>query len=248
MAGMMVSSPPAASAEDRPAWQYGLAFSYLTGDYGADENTDILYGAAVLKRFFPRGDVTATIPWLDVSGGGVTLIDGGAEPIAGAAGGSGLGDIVLKGRYYAVQQSGPLPFIDLVASLKLPTASEAKGLGTGKQDFTLAAEFARVLPGNRWIVLGELGHTFVGDPSGYDASNRWLYNLGLACRTSPRTMLSGYLEGRTAVFAGNDDPLSLLLGGEFKLTPGLYLDTMVETGLNDGAPDLGVTIAIRKRI
>jgi hypothetical protein len=244
---MLIASAALSSANEGPTWQYGLSFSYLTGDYGEDEDTDILYTAATLKRYFEKGDVTLTVPYLDISEG-VTFIDGGAEPVPGATGGSGLGDIILKGRYYAVEQSDLLPYIDLVGSVKIPTADEDKGLGTGETDFTVMAEFARRLDNDAWFVLGELGYTFVGEPSGYDADNRWLYSVGLACEVDPKLTLSGYLDGRTAIFDGNEDPLSILLISEYKFRPDLRLDTLLEIGLNDGAPDLGITVGLRKRM
>jgi len=248
IAGMLLASPDFSFADEAPTWQYGLSFSYLTGDYGEGDDTDIFYTAATLKRYLDKGDVTLTIPYIDISDDGVTFIDGGAEAVAGASGGSGLGDIILKGRYYAVEQDGPLPYIDLVGSIKFPTADEDKGLGTGETDFTVMAEFARRLENDAYIVLGELGYTFVGEPSGYDADNRWLYSVGLAYEVDPKVTVSGYLDGRTAIFKGNDDPLSVLLIGEYKFRPDLRLDTMLELGLNDGAPDFAITFGLRKRI
>ena len=248
IAGMLMASPDFSFAEEGPTWQYGLSFSYLTGDYGEDDDTDIFYTAGTIKRYLDKGDVTLTIPYIDISDDGVTFIDGGAEAVAGVSGGSGLGDIILKGRYYAVEQDGPLPYIDLVGSIKFPTADEDKGLGTGETDFTVMAEFARRLEDDAWIVLGELGYTFVGEPSGYDADNRWLYSVGLAYEVDPKVTVSGYLDRRTAIFKGNDDPLSILMIGEYKFRPDLRLDTMLELGLNDGAPDFAITFGIRKRI
>jgi hypothetical protein len=232
---------------DTPAtWQYGLSLSYLRGDYGTGEDTDIYYTAVSIKRYLEEGDVTLTIPYLDISDG-ATYVGGEVEPFAGGGGGSGLGDVILKGRYYAVEQDDFFPYIDLVGSIKLPTADEDKGLGTGKTDFTFMAEFARRLRNENWIALWELGYTFVGDPSGYDADNRWLYSAGLAYELASDITLSGYLDGRTAIFEGNDDPLSLLLIGEYKYSSDLRFDTLLEFGLNDGAPDFGITFRVRKR-
>ncbi|MHC4703466.1 MAG: transporter, partial [Planctomycetota bacterium] len=228
-----------------PKWQTGLSFSYLTGDYGENDNTDITYVATSIKRYLSRGDVTLTIPYVDISDG-ATFVGGEVEPIAGG-GGSGLGDVILKGRYYAVEQDGPLPYIDLVGSIKIPTADEDKGLGTGETDFTWMVEFARRLKKKGWIALAEIGYTFVGEPSGFDVDNRWLYSLGLAYEYDPKITLSGYIDGRTAIFEGNDDPLSILLIGEYKLRPDLRFDTMLEVGLSDGAPDFGITFGVRKR-
>lgn len=245
--GILIGSPAFTFANDTPTWQAGLSFSYLTGDYGEDKNTDIYYTAVTIKRYVKQGDVTLTVPYLDISDDGVTFVGAEAEPTIGGDGGSGLGDIILKGRYYAITQDGLIPFIDVVGSIKFPTADEDKGLGTGKTDFTCMVEFARRLKNKNLIALAEVGYTFVGDPSGFDADNRWLYSFGLAHELTPKTTLSGYLDGRTAIFKGNDDPLSLLLIGQYKFRPDLHFDTLLEVGLNDGAPDFGITLGIRKR-
>lgn len=245
--GALVGSPAFCFANEPPKWQAGLSYSYLTGDYGESDTTDIYYTAASLKRYLDWGDITLTVPYLEISDDGATFVGGVVEPIDGAEGGSGLGDIILKGRYYAVEQDGPLPYIDLVGSLKIPTADEDKGLGTGEVDFTWMVEFARRLKKKGWIALAEIGYTFVGEPSGYDADNRWLYSAGLAYQVDPKVTLSGCLDGRTAIFEGNDDPLSILLIGEYKLRRDLRFDTLLEIGLNDGAPDFGITFGVRKR-
>lgn len=229
-------------------WEGGVFFSYLTGDYGQGSTTDIYYAAAMLKRYLGWGDVTLTVPYLDISSSGVTFVGGTAESDGTGTGGSGLGDIILKGRYYAVQQDGLLPFIDLVSSVKFPTADADKGLGTGKIDFTILSEFAWCLGDSHWTALAELGYTFVGEPDGMDAKNRWLWNVGLAYDVDPKLTLSAYLDGRTAIFEGNENPLSVLLIGQYKLQPDLRFDALFEFGLTDGSPDFGVTLGLRKRI
>lgn len=247
--GTLLVSPRVSLADDgAPTWQYGLSLSYLTGDYGQDRDTDLFYTAATLKRYFEQGDVTLTIPYLDSSSGGVTVVGGEVEPIQDGNGGSGLGDIILKGRYYWIAQDGWIPFIDLVGSVKFPTADDDKGLGTGEFDFTGMVEFARRLEGTPWIALGELGYGFIGEPPGTDADNRFLYSVGAAYEFNPKVTLSGYLDGRTAIFEGNEDPLSVLLIGEYKYRPSLRFDTLLEIGLSDGSPDFGITFGIRKRM
>ena len=245
--GALIASPDFSFAADTPTWQTGLSFSYMTGDYGQDSDTDIFYSAVSAKRYFEKGDVTLTVPYLDISSDGATFVGGEVEAIDGGDSGSGLGDIILKGRYYAVEQDGLIPYIDLVGSIKFPTADEDEGLGTGETDFTCMVEFARRLKNNKWIALGEVGYTFVGEPSGYDVDNRYLYSAGLAYEIDPKVTLSGYLDGRTSIFKGNDDPLSILLIGEYKYRPDLRFDALLEIGLNDGAPDFGITIGVRKR-
>ena len=49
-----------------------------------------------------------------------------------------------------------------------------------------------------------------------------------------RLTLSAYLDGRTAILPGNEDPLSILLLSEYKFRQDLRFDTMLELGLSDG--------------
>jgi hypothetical protein len=229
-------------------WEAGLFFSYLTGDYGQDRTSEVYYASLMLKRYLGWGDVTLTIPYLDIPENGVTFVGGTPESDGTSTGGSGLGDIILKGRLYAVEQDGLLPFIDLVGSVKFPTADPDKGLGTGELDFTVLSEFTWRLGDSPWLALADFGYTFVGKPDDMDVKNRWLYSAGLAYELNPQLTLSGYLDGRTAIFEGNTDPLSVLVLGQYKIYPDLRFDTMLEFGLNKGAPDFGVTLGLRKRI
>jgi len=248
MGAVLLASADRSFADSSPTWEGGLFFSYLTGDYGQNRSTDIYYAALMAKRYLGWGDLTVTVPYLDIPSEGVTFVGGDVEPVAGGGGGSGLGDIILKGRYYAVEQKGPLPFIDLVGSIKFPTADADQGLGTGEPDFTLLSEFTWRLSDSPWFALAELGYTLVGEPAGFDVRNRWLYSIGLAYELDPKVTLSGYLDGRTAIFEGNENPVSVLLIGEYKFQPGLRLDTLLEFGLTDGAPAFGATLGLRKRI
>jgi hypothetical protein len=247
MASVLFAANEEPTADKAPEWEGGFFFSYLTGDYGEKQKTDIYYGSAMLKRYLGWGDVTVTVPYLDIRSDGATFVGGSVEANQGSGGGSGLGDIILKGRYYAVEQEGWLPFIDVVGSVKFPTADESKGLGTGETDFTLLGEFTWRLGDTGWLALAELGYTFVGQPPGVDVKNRWLYSAGLGYEVTPKLTVSGYLDGRTAIFPGNEDPRSILLLSQYKLRPDLRLDTMVEFGLTDGSPDFALTLGLRKR-
>ncbi|HSV98800.1 MAG TPA: transporter [Sedimentisphaerales bacterium] len=245
---MLLASPCFSSAEEAPKWQFGTYVAYLSGDYGQEDTTDLFYASFFLKRYLGWGDVTVTVPYLNVSSDGATVVDGAVEPVEGGGSGSGLGDVVLKGRYYAVEQHGWIPFIDLVASVKIPTADEDKGLGTGELDFTGMVELAYRLGDSGWTALAEAGYTFVGEPSDMEVDNRFLYGVGLAYELDPQTTVSGYLDGRTAIFRGNEDALSILLIGEYKYRPQSSLTALLEIGLTNGSPDVGITLGWRTRM
>ena len=87
--GALIGSPAFSRAQDSPPWQIGLSYSHLTGDYGESETTNIDYGALSVKRYYDSGDVTLTVPYLDISSDGATFVGGEVEPLSGGDGGSG---------------------------------------------------------------------------------------------------------------------------------------------------------------
>lgn len=231
-------------------WQVGLSLSTQTGDYGEPEDTDLLYIPVTVKRYVERGSVSLSIPYLDLSTeGSATVIDGAVQNVGdreAQASGSGLGDIVLRGLFEAKEQEGVWPFIDLTAKLKLPTGDEDKGLGTGEADIGFGVELTRVLD-DGFYLMSELGYTFIGEPSGFRLQDRWNYAIGGGRQVTRQLQLTAMLDGRTSLNSGNDDPLSLLLFSTWKQRADLMFDGMLEFGLNDGSPDIGITVAARRR-
>ena len=74
---------------------------------------------------------------------------------------SGLGDIILRGRYYVVEEKDWIPRIAVTGRLKLPTASASEGLGTGKMDEGLGMEVSKLL-GDSWIAFLDGGFNVIG--------------------------------------------------------------------------------------
>ena len=52
----------------------------------------------------------------------------------------GIGDIIVRGRYYLLDERGWLPTIAVRAHVKAPTASAERGLGTGRPDEGVGVE------------------------------------------------------------------------------------------------------------
>ena len=72
IAALWVSIPAHSSTAEDPQWQFGTSISFLNGDYGEPTDTDLVYIPITAKRYFSRGDVTLTVPFLDISSGGGT--------------------------------------------------------------------------------------------------------------------------------------------------------------------------------
>jgi len=87
---------------------------------------------------------------------------------------NGLGDTELKLKYRPIDEKDWIPSLAVSGILKIPTASDSKGLGSGQTDFGLHAIATKKI-GERWLVHVNLGYTFIGE-NGVD--NEMNYSLG----------------------------------------------------------------------
>lgn len=240
------------AGEDALKWQLDGYYAYFTGDYGARSDTDMSYVAVVPKRVFSWGEVSVTLPLLKISSPrGVVVVDGAAESVGDGSGDggmetrSGIGDFIVKAEYALKEAEGKWPWVDAFAKLKLPTGDEDDGLGTGETDFGLGVEVLKLFPKN-YLGFLDIGYTFIGDPSGMDYDNRWLFSPGIGRNVLPELMLAGFYELRTSIGPG-DDAHSLSGLAYYTWRSNIKLYTMLDVGLSDGAADFGVTLGSKWR-
>ena len=242
--------PAAAGAAD---WKFSSSLNYDTGKYGTSERTDSVYIPFTLKRYYTDYDLSVTVPYLSLSSTGLVTWVGG-KPVRGTSGTStaansdqaGLGDILLRGGYTLMREEPDTFDLALAAKLKLPTADEEKGLGTGEADIGAGLEFAKLVsPG--WTFLADGYYTIIGEPAGAEFNNQLALDLGFYRELSESLGLTVLLEAQTPIVDGNDGPRSLSgtlshsASESTQLTAGLLL------GLSDGSPDAGVNIGFSKK-
>lgn len=238
-------------------WQLSSSLTYESGTYGTSTRSETIYVPFTLKRLFDQGDLSLTVPFLELrTTGETTLIDGKPQRIrkgrktdlapTGTVTKGGLGDMILKGRYYVVDEHGLLPTIALVAKIKFPTADDSQGLGTGKFDEGFGVEVSRQFL-ERFIGYFDLSYTIIGSPAGVDLRNQTTYDIGLGYQFTQQMLGRLFYEERTALLAGQQNPRSLLVTWDYKLTQSFMLNAAGEIGLSSGAPDYGLTAGIGVR-
>ena len=249
-------------------WQAGVTPAYTSGTYGTDTRTNIFYLPFSVKRLFPDGDITLVIPYVQIEGtGAVRLVDGVGTRTSGSQGNgtgtgqgkkvaetpqdtasssSGLGDVVLRGRYYLVEETSTVPLIALTARVKIPTASADAGLGTGEFDEGLGAELTKKLSA-RWRGFLDGGYTIIGDPEGVNFRNRWWYDIGAGYDVNQDLNVSLYYEEYRAVVDTVNNARDLFFSGLFKPTSALRCSGGFLVGLSNGAPNYGLTAGLSYR-
>jgi hypothetical protein len=270
---LMHSGPGSAADQNNSQternWQVGFSPSYLKGDYGTGSTTTITYLPVSVRRLFDDGDLTFIMPYVCVtSNGSVTLLGGVPNRVSqsgnsgsGGSGGKGkkpgnvepvsstdcgIGDLILRGRYYLVDEREWVPSIAVTGRIKMPTADANRGLGTGEFDEGAGLEVNKKLFGQWWGFM-DFGYTLIGDPADVNLRNQWYYDLGVGHDLTKNLLLSMYYEEYRALIAGLSNPRDLLFALNYKASDLLRFNASTLVGLSDGAPDYGLTGGISWR-
>lgn len=247
--GLMFGKP--ALAQEDVKVKISTGFDFSTGDYGQVESTEIWYLPVTTKATF--GDWTAklTIPYLRIRGPGVVIgggdsivddddddiVAGAAKPVTTE---SGLGDIIAALVYTIDLQDHDI-FLDFTGKLKLPTADEDKGLGTGEADFTFQVDATKMF-GSVYI-FGGLGRKFVGSSAALPLDDIWLFNIGAGNQITKEFGFGASYDFRQSA-TSSADPSELTGYLTYKFTDSVSTMLYTVVGLSNGSPDAGVGLQL----
>lgn len=242
---VMLAASIGVAAAQAADWSVSAGIDYSRGKYGGSEATEIWYVPLSLKRESGQSTLKLTLPWVCMSspsGGNIIDVDTNGQPIYDGTGPrvseQGPGDVVVAYTWNA----WPAPvhgfLLDLGAKLKLATADENKGLGSGKHDISLQTDLY-YLAGKTTPFL-TLGHRRPGDPSGLSLRNQWYGTLGLAYKQSAANNFGVMWDMRQASRAGSEAGNELTLFWLHKFQPNLKLQIYATKGFSEVSPDFGL--------
>ncbi len=228
------------------------AFEYTRGGFGAAVDTEIWYYAVTGKYESGPLILRLTLPHIKITGPG-NVIGGAGERIQlGAAAAttrrsaSGMGDVVASASYNVYQNRAAGELIDLTAKIKFGTADEDKGLGTGKNDYSIQADFTKSF--GQFSTFGTLGWKKLGDPTiagvPVDFRNPWYAVLGGAYKFTRATTGGIDYYYRQRVIGGGSRVSELRPFVSHSLTKTTRLQGYALTGFTDGSPDWGVGVVL----
>lgn len=142
--GIAMGANAQQSESQAPSNDLSFGAYYSKGDYGQTLDTSIYYFPLSYERSFGNWSLQASAPYLEISGAGNVLVNVGGvgreelevldNPLATGSN-RGVGDTVLSATYQLPALANLTPFFDLGFEVKVPTANEDKGLGTGAYDY-----------------------------------------------------------------------------------------------------------------
>lgn len=221
------------------SWSLSSGFDYSSGDYGLSEDTRML---AVPLTATYRSDTwtfRASLPYLRVSGPAYVVPElggvGGVRPVSTTE--SGVGDLILSASYALPFREGS-PAFDLSAKVKLGTADDAKGLGTGESDFYAQADVYQVF--GDFAPFGTLGYRVLGDPAGFDLKDGLFAAAGVSYRWSEPTRIGGVFDWRQRTVDGGDAAFEFTAFVTHRFDDRWRLQVYVVKGFTDASPDAGI--------
>ena len=153
---------------------------------------------------------------------------------------SGLGDTTVDLSYRFIDESDTLPEMSVHGGVKLPTADEDKGLGTGEMDFQMGVELIKELGG--WSVDLGLDYNILGDPDDYDLDNYVSAYGELSTGLLPRLTTIFKLAGAQAASEESDAELTAGLECDYDFDQAGTLYAGMDAGLSDGSPDFAMYV------
>ena len=221
-------SPLAVRAEDGRSY-LEMSGGYKKGDFDTPTKSELYYIAPTLGYVTPRYDVSVTAPYLYMSNktGGATTSE------------SGIGDVILRGGMVFVPEGDEGFSFDGALAVKLPTADENKGLGTGETDYGAFLSVHQRFDKTKLSFLA--GYIKVGDPPLVNYNDIYLYGVGIA-RIFGSTELYASYEGRRAMVPGAKNPQEINVGFFHVLNANYAIKGNTFAGLNKGGPDFGLGI------
>lgn len=231
---------------DEGQWAFSTGIDFSNGDYGGDPiDTDITFIPFTTSYQTGQWKLKATIPWVRIIGPGTVVGAGDGGVVLGNGSNqltrtneSGLGDIWLSATYETQFIPPELFYLDLTGKIKLPTADEDKGLGTGETDYTLQTDVFKPL--GQFTPFATVAYKIKGDPSGVDLDNVFYLSGGSDFKVSDTSNIGASLDYQEASTSSSDDALDLFAYLNQKINTNWSYTFYGYKGLEDGSPDYGL--------
>lgn len=231
-----------------------IGADYASGSYGTQQQVRSASSTATLRARRKRATVFAALPYVRVDAPGNVVAPGGplglpilVDPTRPATRvkRSGLGDAVVGASVQVIPARRHHVALALTGSAKLPTASAARGLGTGKADYAVVAEAA--VPG-KVTPFAAVGHTFVGQPDGYALRDVTSARGGVAVGIGKASEVSVSYNYASRISEQVADRQEIGAGLDTALSQRLSLGVQGSAGVSKGAPDVGAGVRLGLRL
>ena len=227
---------------------YTLGLEYEEGDYGTGNTTEVWripFGIDYRQgRFIAGGSISYVSA---ESSGNIIIGTNRMRTIVSTTSSSesGLGDVRLYAGYNIPARDSADKIYHVIGYIKLPTADENKGLGTGETDY--AIEGGVLFKVDKAAIYTNLGYQFTGDTPTINYKDVFYASVSATLPQPSGNSVGASLDYSQSATPGFDDALDLTgyLNMPLQNKRSLYL--YLQLGLTDGSPDYGAGASYRFR-
>ena len=217
---------------------------YKEGDYGSPDSTSLWRIPVSVTYRKEDFSIFASVPLLfATSDGGIVVSNKGPMsrmklPGSGQQTESGIGDMVLSGSYYLTPDYRDEITYRLTAIVKLGTAAETKGLGSGENDYSVEGGIIKNI--DEYTLSGTLGYEISGDPSGFTYDDVFYGEVGLTRQLAKKEKIGASLYYSQANTDNAEAPLEISFFYRQPLQENREFYFFFSRGLSDSSPDFSV--------
>ncbi len=244
--------------------------AHFEGDFGSDETIRYDSLTTRLRWRWDHAEVRVSLPVLRLDGEAV-LVGGAPTPSKGSGKGqappgqsapsdpvttiehtteSGIGDMLVRADFDLVQGSARRPWLSGLAQVKLPTADESAGLGTGEVDVAAGLSLIQPLFGFNLFLEGRYNH--LGDPPEFDLDDVIQGSLGVSrsVGASRSTSVYAFVENRTHPVPDEEDRRDVMLGAATRLGANkrYRISGAAFGGISSTAEDWGLQLLLGRQL
>ncbi len=237
-----------ASTSESPV-TVSAGFDRSSGTYGSNRTSNSLSVPVTLSYDTDNYGFALTASYLRQTGPAGTFAGSRIRPVGVAnpvVSESGFGDITGSVTRYLINDDETGLSVDLKGEIKFATANQSRGLGTGKNDYSVEATVNKDY--STFGVSGSLGYSVLGSPGSVVVSgvqqNIILHNIfygsvGATYKMSESTKAELVYNKQQAPEIGEFQQKDITAILNFKLSKGKSLHIYVLRGFAKGSPDWG---------
>lgn len=236
------AAAPDTAAVDATAgvFKLGSGFGYSRGDYGFTQETELWSVPLNLSYDINRWSFKTSFSYLRITGPanvatGTTPGAGPARPTSATE--SGLGDTSVSATYHANPVPGELN-VDFTARVKLPTADDDKGLGTGETDYYVQTDLSQTF--GKITAFLTAGYRFMGSNPTSPLKDGPFATAGAAYALPDGTVFGAAYDWQSKIVSGSEPGSNAIAFIATNPTDRWNLLAYGLVGFNDASPDFGI--------
>ena len=237
-------------AKTETRFQLIAGVDHVEGDVGEGLDYRTTFATTGVAMSRGRFSASASLPYISSTAPQEVIINQGGlfgTPLlasnnsrTGQVKREGIGDLSLNAAYQ-LPVSGVNASVG--ASVKLPTASREKGLGTGKADYGVSGQLSKKI--GAIVPFIGAGYTIIGEPDNFATRNIVSGSAGSHVLLGTSSALTASYSYEQSASASIGDNQSINMGFGTNLTRSVRIGVDGAVGLSDAAPDTKVGLKLR---